>query len=209
MKTITAIEPQRKRSSRVNVFLDGVFAFGLEGEVAAGLGLKVGQALSQAQIEDIARADVSQRCYQAALRFLSYRPRSRKEVADRLRRRGFEQATVEDVVGRLMEKGLLDDGAFARFWRESRETFRPRSRWLMEQELRRKGVDARTAEEALEGLDEEENAFRAGEKKARSLASLDYQDFRRKLGDHLRRRGFSWGVARRVVERLWAQRRPG
>ncbi|MFQ5825775.1 MAG: regulatory protein RecX [Dehalococcoidia bacterium] len=209
MKTITAIEPQRKRSSRVNVFLDGVFAFGLEGEVAAGVGLRVGQALSQAQIEDIARTDVSQRCYQAALRFLSYRPRSRKEVVDRLRRRGFDPETVEGVVGRLIEKGLLDDGAFARFWRESRETFRPRSRRLMEQELRWKGVGAQTAEEALEGLDEEENAFRAGQKKARSLSALDRQDFRKKLGDHLRRRGFSWVVTRRVVERLWAQRRPG
>ncbi len=209
VRTITAITHQRGRSLRVNVFIDGVFGFGLGAEAAARAGLKVGQALSPAQIEDIARTDSAQRCYEAALRFLSYRPRSGKEVGDRLRRRGFPPETVEGVMGRLRDKGLLDDGAFARFWRESREAFRPRSRRLMEQELRWKGVDAPTAQGALEGVDEEENALRAGEKKARSLASLDRQDFRRKLGDHLRRRGFSWEVIRHTVERLWAQRGTG
>lgn len=204
MPTITALK--RGRGRCILLFLDGAFAFALEREVAAGLA--VGAELSAAQIDRLQEHNLAQRCHGAALRLLSYRPRSRAELQQRLLRRGFPAETVTAELERLAGQGLVDDAAFARLWREAREDLSPRSARLIEGELRRKGVAPETAASATQGLDDDEAAYRAAAKKASRWASLDYLGFRRKAGDFLRRRGFSWGVVARTVGRLWQETRP-
>lgn len=143
--------------------------------------------------------------YDAALRLLATRPRSVAEVRQRLRRRGAADQEAAEVIARLREEGLLDDAAFAAYWRENRETFRPRSRRLLQAELRQKGVEADVARAAVAGLDEEEQAYRAGLRRVGSLAREDEVVFRRRLEDHLRRRGFGYEVTVQAVRRLWAE----
>jgi regulatory protein len=110
------------------------------------------------------------------------------------------------VLARLKERGLVDDIAFARFWRENRENFRPRSRRLIELELKQKGVDAETIAEATAGVDDEPSAYRAAQRKARSLAHLDHSSFRKHLGDFLKRRGFDYELVNRTIDRVWQER---
>ena len=204
MRTITAIEAQRRRTDRVNVFLDGGFAFSLGTEVAGDQGLHLGQALSDIRIEELGRAELVQRCLQSALRFLSCRPRSEAETRMRLSR-GFDEETVSRVISQLKARQMIDDVAFAQFWREDRESFSPRSERMLKLELRRKGIATEVIDEVLEGIDDGEDAYRAGQKKARSLSREDHDAFRRKLGGFLRRRGFSYEVANRAIERLWRE----
>ena len=120
MRKITALRVGRGQRKRVNVFLDGRFAFSLEAEVAIREGLKVGQELSANQIEALARSDHFHRCLNAAGHYLSYRPRSEAEVRERLKRRGFDGDSVEAVIAKLKEQGLVDDMAFAQFWKDNR-----------------------------------------------------------------------------------------
>jgi regulatory protein len=197
--TITAIRPQ-KRGKKINLFLDGRFAFALGKETAQGL--EVGKELSPEEVQSLTRKDALERARDFSLRFLSYRPRSEKEMRERLWRHGFPPETVEETIARLKGQGLLDEGAFARFWREGRETASPRSRRLIELELRRKGIDPELAREAVQDLDEEESALRAARKKAKSLKGLDEETFRKKMLFYLQRRGFSWELARRTLLRL-------
>src|SRR3990172_8917023 len=117
MPTITAIRPQ-KRGKRVNLFLDGRFAFALAKGTAQGL--EVGNELSPEQVQALTRKDTLERARDFSLRLLSYRPRSEKEVRERLGRHGFPPETVEETIARLKDQGLLDEGAFARFWKEGR-----------------------------------------------------------------------------------------
>ena len=202
MRTITTIEVEKRRKDRVKILLDGAFAFSLGAEVAAEQGLHVGQALSDPQIEELGKANLLQRCLNAALRFLSYRPRSEAEIRMRLRR-GFDQKTIDRVILQLKARRMIDDVAFARFWRENRESFSPRSERMLKLELKRKGIAVEVIDEVLEGSDEDGAAYRAAQKKARSLSQEDYDAFRRKLGAFLRRRGFSHEVANHAIERLW------
>lgn len=146
-----------------------------------------------------------QEALEAALRYLRPRPRSVWEVRQRLLRRGVDPQAIEGVVARLQERGLLDDGAFASFWIENRESFRPRGRHLLEQELRQRGVSPQVLQPRLEGLDEEASAIRAAGKKARGLAGADYATFAAKVGGFLRRRGFPYEVASTVTRRLWRE----
>ena len=144
--------------------------------------------------------------YDAALKLLTYRPRSEQELRRHLSRSyPGSPAMVGDVLARLKDLGLLDDAAFSQFWRESRERHRPRGAAVIRWELLRLGVQREVAEESLLGIDEEENALRAARGLERRLDPTDYRAFRTKLVAHLRRRGFRSGVVSSTVKLLWQE----
>ena len=206
MSKITAIRAGKSRRQRVNVYLDDRFALSLEAEAAAKAGLKTGQELSSSQLEALAKADHFDRCLNAALHYLSYRPRSQSEMRERLKRRGFDADSIEAVLTRLSEQGLVDDVAFAQFWKDNRQSFSPRSQWLIKSELRRKGVAADIIDGLVDESDDDDSAYRAALGKAGSLPLSDREGFRRRLGYYLKRRGFSYDVINHTVERLWQER---
>lgn len=140
----------------------------------------------------------------SALKLLSYRPRSEAEVRRRLSRR-FLPELVEEAILHLMNLGLLDDAAFASYWRENREMHRPRGARALRWELSRMGVARGVVEEALTGLDEEENAYRAASKLFRRLVHASNDDFRNKLSTYLSRRGFSSEAVSTTIERCWGE----
>ncbi|UCC18057.1 MAG: RecX family transcriptional regulator [Dehalococcoidales bacterium] len=203
MSKITALRARKGRRKRVNIYLDGVYAFSLETDVAVKEGLRVDQELSLERIAEITSANDYRRCYDAAVLFISYRPRSEPELRERLHRRNFPAESIDAVVTRMKEQGLVDDTAFAQFWTENRDSFSPRSRWLTGMELRRKGVSEAIIQRTVGTLDDDDSAYRAAYKKARNLPRSDYQSFRRRLGEHLQRRGFGYGVINDTVKRLW------
>ncbi len=205
MRKITALKVGRGRGKQVNVFLDGKFAFSLEAELAAKQGLQVEQVISTEQIGALARSDRFHRCLNTALRLLAYRPRSEAELMARLRQRGFDGDTQEAVVARLRELKFVDDVAFAQFWKDNRESFSPRSQRLTRLELRRKGLDSQAIDQVVDTIDDNDSAYRAAVKKARTLPRSDYQDFRRRLGEYLKRRGFDYEIINHTVERLWQE----
>ena len=140
---------------------------------------------------------------------MGYRPRSEAELRRRLRQRGFDNERVEKVLSQLREKGLTDDFAFAQFWAENRESFSPRSRAMLRRELRAKGIDAETITEVTGGIDEVASAYRAAQKGARTISTLDYDSFRKKLLGFLERRGFGYEVGQRTVDQVWQERSEG
>ncbi len=199
--TVTGLERQQRRKTRVSVFLDDEYAFSLEEITAATLHL--GQVLEESDIEDLLRRDGANRAQERALSLLEVRPRSRRELEQRLRRAGFDPETVEEALGRLERVELVDDGAFARFWVEQRLTFRPRSRRALQYELRRQGVSGDAVEQALEQVDD---AVTAEDLARRHLERLrgddDWPALREKLYKLLRSRGFGYGATKRVLDSL-------
>ena len=201
MKKITAIEVQKRSPNRVNIHLDGEFAFGLARIVAAWL--RVGQELSDEKIEQLQAEDARERAFQQAMLFLSYRARSTAEIRQNLKRHKMPPEVIEETIERLKAEKLADDGQFAKAWVENRSTFRPRSRRALAVELRQKGIPDEAVRSALADVDEEKLAYDAALKRARRLESLEWNEFRTKLGQYLGRRGFSYAVAASVVSRTW------
>jgi regulatory protein len=200
---ITALKYQKRNPDRVSVYLDGRFALGLPAILAASL--KPGQMLTDADLEGLMKAGAEDRAYNRALDYLSYRPRSRAEVTAHLQRRGTPDGQASAVMERLERAGLIDDAAFASFWVENRERFRPRGPMALRYELRSKGISDEIIEAALDPVDATDSAYRATERKARQLRNLDQPVFTRKLVEYLARRGFDYGIARKVVERRWTE----
>jgi regulatory protein len=205
MKKITAIQVQKKDPKRVNIYLDGEFAFGLARVTAAWL--QTGQTLDDEKIAKLQAEDNSERALQQALLFLSFRARSEAEIRGNLRKHEYPEPVIEATLERLRQDGFADDKQFARAWVENRNTFRPRGRRALAMELRQKGIDDETIQSIVEGVDEESLAYETGLKKAGRLRSLEWSDFRKKLGDFLSRRGFSYPVIASTVTRLWDEMR--
>lgn len=201
---VTAVERQRRRR-RVNVFVDGRFALVLGAQLAAERDVRPGRSLTSDELSALAEAEARRDAMESALRLLAYRPRSERELRDRLARKRFRRAVIDETLGRLRELGYLDDDAFARFWTETRQTARPRSGRLLAVELRRLGVTKETAEQATADISEEDAAYRAASARLRVLRGLEYPRFRERLGRFLTRRGFAYDVARRTIERCWEE----
>ena len=201
MKKITALEVQRKNPNRVNVHLDGEFAFGLARIVAAWL--RVGQELSEVKIEQLVSEDGRERAYQQAMLFLSYRARSESEIRQNLRKHEIPEPVIEQTLERLRQAGLANDDQFAQAWVENRNTFRPRSRRMMAMELKRKGLADEAIQSAVQNVDDEASAYEAAQKRAARFKGLEWNDFRKKLSEFLARRGYSYSVIAPVVTRIW------
>src|SRR5574340_643834 len=197
MCKITALTAQARNPNRINVYLDGDFAFGLDRLVAAWL--KLGMELSAEKIADLQAQDAVEAAYQKALHFISYRPRSEMEIRKRLVERDIDEPVIEAVLERLKQAQWIDDKQFARTWVENRSTFRPRSHRMLRYELKQKGIEEEIIQQALsEAENEQELAYQAGKLYARRLAGMEWELFRKRLGGFLGRRGFTYGTIAQI-----------
>ena len=152
--------------------------------------------------------DIVEKAMDAALRYLGYRPRSEAEIRTKLLGRGLTEGATDTVITRLKEQGLIDDVAFANFWKDNRESFNPRSTWLTRRELKQKGVSDEVLDRVLDTGADEAGAYQAALLKVRRLQTEDYEVFRKRLGEYLKRRGFGYGVINKTIAQIWQEYNP-
>lgn len=202
-REVTALKLDPKRRGQIQVYLDGALSMTLSASAAAGLA--VGQQLRPEAIERLTRQDAERAATAQALRLISRRPRSAMELRQAWDRRGVTPEAQADALEHLRRTGQVDDAAFAATWIENRGAFRPRSVRALRSELRRKGIEESTIISAVDGLDESEAGYQAAQRFARQSAGLAEQEFYRRLGGQLARRGFDWDIIRAAVRRVWAE----
>ncbi|WP_435796572.1 regulatory protein RecX [Kitasatospora indigofera] len=157
-------------------------------------------------------ADQAGRARDICLRLLTGTAKTRKQLADALRKREIPDEVAEEVLTRLEEVGLIDDAAYADAWVESRHAARGLARRALAQELRTRGVAGDLVEQAMArlGPDEEAGAARAlVERKLRATKGLEPQARTRRLVGMLARRGYSEGLAYRVVREVLGEEDEG
>src|SRR4030042_6482505 len=149
MAKITDIQVQKKNPERVSVFIDGEFAFGISQSLKYDKKLEIGKNLSENQIEELIEKDQVERLTEKALKFLSYRPRSEREVRDHLKRKVTNDKTqvtgdlermqmeksIDSVIIKLKEWDQINDSNFIKWWIEQRIKFRPMSLRSIKREL--------------------------------------------------------------------------
>ncbi len=197
---ITALEVQKRDKERVNIFIDGEFAFGLNLLDAARL--RKGQVLAEAEIAALRDMDAVVQAVNTAAHFLSYRPRSEQEVRRNLKEKDTPEAVIDAAIEKMAGMGYLDDAAFARYWVDNRSQFKPLSHRALRQELRQKGLSDAVIDEALGEQSEPDLAYKAATTQLRKLRNRSVKDFKTKLNAFLQRRGFSYSTTQDVVRRL-------
>ena len=201
MPVITSIKPQ-KNKKRVNVYLDGKFGFGIDLDNFVKLNLKVGQELTEKEIEEIIKKVEFQKTLDKLLRFATLRPRSEKEIKDWLIRKKVHESIHSELFNKLKRLDLLDDEKFADWWVEQRQEFSPRAKRILYYELRIKGIKKEIIEEVLDGLtlDEEKIAKGLLEKKMYRWKNLEKREQKQKMSEFLARKGFEWEIIKKVLK---------
>ncbi len=144
-----------------------------------------------------------------ALKLISLRPRSKKEITGKLQFLGIKKGTppkiLEKVIQDLEDRGLINDREFILWWKEQRDTFRPKGTRLLKMELRNKGIDSRLIDEVLEESEniqshEFELALSLAQKRASKIDYFPIKQQKEKIAGLLSRRGFSWEIIYKVID---------
>lgn len=201
MPIITQIK-QQKKQDRVNIYLDGKFAFGIDLENFIKFNLKVEQELSAEEVEEIIKKAEYQKTYEKLLRFAMIRPRSEKEVFDWFRRKKVHESIHDKLLKKLKHLELLDDKKFAQWWVRQRTEFKPRGKKALQYELIQKGIDKKIIDETLEESDVDELSIAKQLINKNEYKWKKYEGFerRQKASHFLGRKGFSWNVIKEVVK---------
>lgn len=203
-RTITAITVQKNNPKRVNLYLDGEFAFGLSRITAAWL--SVGQEMTSEIISLLKSEDEFEVAYQKSINYISYQPRTEQEVRQKLESKSYSDDVIDITIGKLLTIGLIDDQKFAKDWVDNRFEFRPRSKRALSYELRRRGIQADSIEAAIEDVDDSLMAYKAASKQAHKYKACDWGEYRKKMLGFLSRRGFSFEICAHTIKRIWDER---
>ncbi|MEM8876187.1 MAG: RecX family transcriptional regulator [Planctomycetota bacterium] len=206
MPTITAISPQKRRKNRSNIYLDGKFAFGLSDSVVAARGLGIGTELTDELRADIEQGELRAEAFEAGTRLLSMRLQGESELRTKLKRRDFPPAVIDAVVEELRRLGYLNDAAFAEAKARDAAKARGHGSRRALAELRKVGVDEKTAAAAVEKVYEEHDdvavARDLAAKKLRTLTRFDDATKKRRLYGMLARRGFDSEICATVIDEV-------
>ncbi|WHH59401.1 RecX family transcriptional regulator [Petroclostridium sp. X23] len=198
--TITHAEAQKKNSSRMSVFIDGKYAFGIDEEDWFRLDLHVGKEVTQQDIERINETCNYSKAKKAAVKYSVYKRRTAFEMIKKLEQQGFDDFVIERVIGQLQQLGYIDDREYAcRFIKDARnlKKFGEHRIYL---ELQRKGIDEKTIYDELNKaqLDDREVLEPLIRKKIASVSCGD-DNALIKIKNYFLRKGYSFEMINKVI----------
>lgn len=207
---VTRIETQKRSPNRKNIYVDGEFVAGVSDETLLRLGLRTGDEIDPDKLASLQATEELLNAKRAALRFLSYRLRTVREVRDKLRENEFGDDVISKTTYDLEQTGLLNDKEFARTYIRDTLAIRPSGKYLLKRRLLLLGLDKSLVDEALdESLENESQEIAALEaarkfiKKANALQRRkDPLKIRNRLVNFLSRRGFTWDVITKTVKEV-------
>ncbi len=200
MAKITKLERQKYKNSRVSVFVDGEYAFSLSDDAVIDHGLSVGTDVNSLPLEEIAKEDEYKRALAKSFELLSARDKTKKQLADNLRRNGYSQEAIEKTTERLTELDYIDDFAYAKRFAENSKDLGKRG---IEYKLRERGIDGQIISRVLEDVDEDvllENAKALVEKNIKKYEKYPVRERKMKLSQMLARKGFDWEKAKEAID---------
>lgn len=207
---ITRLERLRGKKKRYAVHLDGVRAFEVSETIASEHHLGTGDEIDAETVSAIQAADSAAQARDIALNYISFRPRSTREVMDHLRRKGIPRPAAQKIADRFTELRLIDDLEFARMFVRDRMRRKRTGTVLLRQELAAKGIPREMADRVLEENVSDDSLAEAAATLARKRAEhaspahrrLEPAQRRQRLIEYLLRRGFSYDIAQRAVRSI-------
>jgi len=207
---ITKIEQQKRHPDRVNIYLDGEFAFGLHKDVAVKYALRKGDNIDQSIITRLTSSDEFASAKSKALRFISRRMHSEKELRTKLIEREYHPKIVDEVIEYLRSIDFVNDEKFTKAFVNDFQLRKPAGKRLLQQQLHLKGISSAIIQNALGETNESREydiALQAAMKKLDhykvSRKKLEPQKQHQRIAQFLQRRGFSWSVISSVSKKIF------
>lgn len=205
MPKVTSITPQKRggqKSARVNVFLDGEFAFGIDLDNLVKFGIKIEKEFTKEQVEKIIHEAEFAKTYNLLLNFATIRPRSEQEITSWLKRKQTPPGLSSRLIKKLAKLELYGDEKFAKWWLEQRLHFKLKSKKELVFELRQKGVNKKIIEDVLASteVDELASVKKLVEKNLYKWDRYKGRQRKEKIMRYLMSKGFSFDVIEYVIK---------
>lgn len=203
---ITSIEEQKKNKDRVSIFIDGSYAFSLHAEIAYKYHLKVGTEIDPSFLEEIGKVEEQKKANNYVLGLLSKSFKPEKQIADKMREKGFEQEYIDKSIDMMKDYKYIDDSRYAKSFTSDSLNFSKMGKNKIKNKLYQKGIDKETINETLNELVDDEQQFEAalelGKKKYPTIRETDSRKKNQKLTTFLQYRGFSFDIIKKVLYSL-------
>lgn len=200
---ITSVEKNKKNKDRISIYIDGKYSFSITEDDYLAMHLYDKSQLTAEEIDYIKNTLNFQSCKSAAIKYLSYKMRTEKEVRTKLHEDGFDADCIERTAGELKAIGYINNKLYAQKYIYDRSKLKPKSKKLLKLELMSRGISQEIAEEVLEDwkVDEESVAESLTRKK---FGKYDINDDTtvRKIYMFLNHRGYNSEVIRNVIGRM-------
>lgn len=201
---ITKLEPQKRNINRVSIYINDKFALGVHRNIIYKFNIEEGKVIDQEYFDKIIKSEEQKKANDYAVKLLSYRPRSRKEIEDKMKQKGYDFEIIDKTLNWLKDYNLINDEDFAKEYVLSKAKKYGSKRIKLE--LSRKGVDEEIIQTILEeeiGDDTEYNiALESAKKKIKAYQGQERNAIYRKLAGYLQRRGFSYDIISKVLREL-------
>ncbi len=206
--TVTQLVASKRKPERINVFVDGEFAVQVHIDIISRYRVTKGMHLTDETAALLLSDKRRQRIRQLAFAYVSFKPRTERQIRDRLAKKEYAEDEIDEAIEFCREFGLVDDEAFARMYVRDALTLRSLSPSRLRADLVRKGVKREIADEAVRSSFSQDDvsriALEAAIKKQRAVAYRTPEKQRAAVISFLQRRGFAWDVIRAVMARVFA-----
>lgn len=200
MGVITKIEEQ-KNKNRVNIYVDDSFFCGLEKETAVIFGLKLNKEVDEKELEQAVIKSEEKRSFEKAIFLIEKKMNTKKELKDKLLKRGFSEDCIKSTINKLEEYHYIDDDLYAKLFIEQNPNL---SKKMISNKLMQKGINKEIIEKNLLCIDNEteyENCMALAKKFLKTSKIENFND-KQKFMAKLVRRGFSFDIIKKVMSNL-------
>lgn len=202
---ITRIEQQQRNKKRYNIYIDQEYICSVHEDVLVEQRIVQGKRIGRSTLEQILLSEEKKKAERAIFHYLGYRPRTQFEVQQYLRKKGFHEQIISEVIHYFVERNYINDRQFARQWFTERVKIKRKGVLLLSAELKQKGISSAIIEEVVNELNKEDEIEACYQLATRKIkAGLDLYDRKSeyKLKQYLYRRGFSIEIVNAVYERI-------
>lgn len=200
---ITSIQQQKHHKNLYSVFIDNKYTFSVEDIDITALGLKEGKEVTREDV--IFYKDVYEfsRAKDKALRFISFKMRTYREVEKKLLDLGYNDELIQKVMDKMIELNYIDDKNYTKAYINEKSRLRHIGKKLLKIELKNKGIDSNIIDEILENsdIDDYQNAYSLAVKKSSKININDKKELS-KVYNMLIRKGFSYETASSVIKNI-------
>ncbi|MGI5850123.1 MAG: RecX family transcriptional regulator [Christensenellales bacterium] len=199
-RLISAVEPQKKKNDRYNIYIDGEYAASLGAEACAVFGIKKGEAIDENVLRSAVFEDNTKYAFDSAVSLLAVKMRTRSELFSKLSRKGIDGDAISAAIEKLAGYGYVNDAVYAKEIIRTAIASANYGRKAIAYKLKSSGIDDETIKEAL-ALYTDETEKKIAEKKLKVLWARYKNDraAKRKMFSHLARHGFDYSIIRTLI----------
>jgi len=200
---ITSIEANKKNKGKLSVYIDNKYSFSVSEEDYLSVNLYEKKQITEQELDYIKNNILFRAAKSAAIRYLTFKLRSEKEVHFRLSSDGYGDDITEKVVEELKALGYINDKLYAQKFIYDRSRLKPKSKKMLRMELKNKGVADEITEEVLDEWNVDDTTVAEGLVK-KKFGKYDIRDEKiiKRIYSFLQHRGFNFETVSNIISKI-------